>query len=141
MPERGLYEFCLQKPGSITYCKGRSGTGTRGGSNKGYSEIAVAGHAAAAAPGRPAVDLSTVIPTRYTMCSADGLSHGDTHPQPSAAALHPTFIPSMVRLVSAMFVAMTTFRAPWGVGSKILACRVVWKAGNVCLACVSGKVT
>ena len=34
-----------------------------------------------------------------------------------------TRMPSMVRLVSAMLVAMTTLRAPGGVGSKILACQ------------------
>ena len=31
-------------------------------------------------------------------------------------------MPSIVRLVSAMFVAMTTLRAPGGVFSKIFAC-------------------
>ena len=43
-------------------------------------------------------------------------THNLHHHQP------PTLMPSMVRLVSAMLVAMTTLRAPGGVGSKILAC-------------------
>ena len=36
-------------------------------------------------------------------------------------------IPSIVKLVSAMFVARTTFLAPLGVGIKILAC---WSDGK-----------
>lgn len=42
------------------------------------------------------------------------------------------FMPSIVREVSAMLVAMTTFRAPGGVGSKILACMSVIVGLFVC---------